>query len=231
MSQLGRRVWPEFDGTRASLAVPVGSTEQHGPHLPLSTDTEIACALADGLATRVSGVVVAPPLAYGASGEHQAFPGTLSIGETAVELVLVELVRAASETFPRIVLVSAHGGNARAVARATRRLRAEGRDVHAWSPAAVWSGDAHAGRVETSVMLALSPAHVRLDDAVPGNVTPLRELMPMLVATGVRGVSDNGILGDPDGASAREGREFLHNAIDALAGVVADWPESDPRWL
>ncbi len=63
MSRLGDRAWPELEGTRALLAVPVGATEQHGPHLPLSTDTDIACALARALTTRVGGVVVAPAVA------------------------------------------------------------------------------------------------------------------------------------------------------------------------
>ena len=61
-----------------------GSTEQHGPHLPLSTDTDIALALADALAARRPDVVVAPALPYGASGEHAGFPGTLSIGHEAL---------------------------------------------------------------------------------------------------------------------------------------------------
>src|SRR4030081_1452778 len=79
------------------LAVPLGSTEQHGPHLPLDTDTRIATALAAGLARRRDDGVVAPALPYGASGEHAGFPGTLSVGTPALELLLVELVRSASD--------------------------------------------------------------------------------------------------------------------------------------
>ena len=75
--------WPEI-GQRAAagavLAVPVGSTEQHGPHLPLSTDTDIAVALCDRLAAARPDVLAAPPVGYGSSGEHAGFPGTLSIG-------------------------------------------------------------------------------------------------------------------------------------------------------
>ena len=65
----------------AFLVVPVASTEQHGPHLPLSTDTDLAVALCGGLSRAWPGAVIAPPLAYGSSGEHQDFPGTLSIGQ------------------------------------------------------------------------------------------------------------------------------------------------------
>src|SRR4051812_19595886 len=90
------------------LAVGLGATEQHGPHLPLDTDTVIAQALVDGLAARLK-VRVAPTLPYGSSGEHAGFPGTLSIGQDALRIVLVELAR--SHPGP-VLLVCAHGGNA-----------------------------------------------------------------------------------------------------------------------
>jgi len=231
VSALGDHAWPQVDGAELVLAVPVGATEQHGPHLPLSTDTDIAVALARGLAARSATVTVAPALPFGASGEHQSFPGTLSIGQQAVESVLVELVRSATETFGRVVLISVHGGNAKPVARAVRRLVAEGRDVRAWSPAASWVGDAHAGRTETSVMLALHPDRVRLDAVVPGETRPLRELMPAMTLGGVAAVSPNGVLGDPTGATAGEGQRLLTGAVDALAAAIRDWPADGPVWL
>ncbi|MGH3398344.1 MAG: creatininase family protein, partial [Streptosporangiaceae bacterium] len=91
----------ELAAAGALLAVPVGSTEQHGPHLALSTDTDLAVALCARLARARSDVVVAPALHYGSSGEHQDFAGTLSIGQAALELVLVELGRSATQTFRR----------------------------------------------------------------------------------------------------------------------------------
>lgn len=150
----------------AILAVPVGATEQHGPHLPLTTDTDIAQALCDGLAAARPDVLVAPAVAYGSSGEHAGFAGTLSIGQEATELLLVELGRSASETFRRLLFVSAHGGNAGPVARAVARLRAESRDVEVFQPR--WPGDPHAGRPETALQLALRPSGVRMDRAVVG---------------------------------------------------------------
>ena len=208
-------------GANALLAVPVGATEQHGPHLPLSTDTDIAVALCRRLAAAVPATVIAPPLAYGASGEHHGFAGTLSIGRSATELVLLELGRSATETFERIVLVSCHGGNAEPVARATRRLRHEGRAVLSWGPR--FGGDAHAGRAETSIMLALDPGRVRRSDGVPGNTAPLSELWPRLRSGGVRAVSANGVLGDPAGASADEGRRLLDAAAGELVAAVRGW--------
>jgi mycofactocin precursor peptide peptidase len=212
--------WPEAD-RRALLVVPVGATEQHGPHLPLSTDTDIAVALADRLAATVPEAALAPAVAYGSSGEHEGFAGTLSIGREATEQLLVELGRSACDSFERVVFVSTHGGNATPVACATQRLQDEGRAVLAWSPR--FDGDAHAGRVETSLMLALDPDRVRRHDDVTGNAAPVRELWPTLRSRGVRAVSATGVLGDPDGASAAEGRRLLDAAGGNLVSAVRRW--------
>lgn len=257
---LGDLTWPEAErhaARDAVLAVPLGSTEQHGPHLPLSTDTDVAVAVARGLAAAppaVDGsaahdridVVVAPAVGYGASGEHAGFAGTVSIGAAALETVLVELGRSATETFRHVVLVSTHGGNDGPVRAATVRLRAESRDVLAWFASGItvpgdWSvagvaGDAHAGRAETSIQLALGPARVRADLAAAGNRAPLVELMPALRAGGVRAVSANGVLGDPAGASAAEGAALLAGLTANLTAAVRSWlsagsapPVADPR--
>jgi mycofactocin precursor peptide peptidase len=205
----------------ALLAVPVASTEQHGPHLPLSTDTDLAVALCARLAAARPGVVVAPPLAYGSSGEHEGFAGTISIGQEAVELVLVELCRSAALTFPRVLLVSTHGGNTEPVRRAEQRLRAESRDVYAWLPR--WQGDAHAGRTETSLQLMLAPQSVRINRARRGNTTPIDDLMPALRTSAVQAVSPNGVLGDPAGASAEEGESVLDDLLSDLLTRVRAW--------
>jgi creatinine amidohydrolase len=213
--------WPDADrlASSALLVVPVGSTEQHGPHLPLSTDTDIAVALAERLTRAVPEAVLAPAIAYGSSGEHQGFAGTLSIGPPALELLLIELVRSASGRFGQTLFVSAHGGNAEPVARATRRLREEGRPASWWSPN--WGGDAHAGRSETAVMLALHPDRVRLPRAAAGDGRSLAELWPLLSTEGVRAVSANGVLGDPTGADAAEGERLLDAATRDLIAAVA----------
>jgi mycofactocin precursor peptide peptidase len=217
---LADATWPEVERGAADrvLAVPVGSTEQHGPHLPLSTDTDVAVALVEALTRRRPETVAAPAIPYGSSGEHAGFPGTLSIGREATELLLVELGRSAFATFAGVVLVCAHGGNRAPVTRAEQRLREEGREVRAFFPR--WPGDAHAGRLETSLMLALHPRRLRPALAEPGATAPLGELMPRLVARGVREVSANGILGDPAGAGADEGRRLLDQGTDQLVRTV-----------
>jgi mycofactocin precursor peptide peptidase len=214
----------------AMLIVPVGSTEQHGPHLPLSTDADLAVVLCDQLCARRGqarpAVVVAPPVLYGSSGEHEGFAGTISIGQEATELLLTELGRSATRTFARVLLVSTHGGNAGPVRRAVDRLRAESRDVSVWFPR--WHGDAHAGRAETSLQLALAPGLVRLDRAEAGNTTPIAELMPALRATAVKGVSPNGVLGDPAGASAAEGTTMFGELLADLTNYLESWPDGRP---
>ena len=206
------------------LVVPLGPTEQHGPDLPLETDTTIATALDERLAARRPEVVVAPAMAYGSSGEHQSFAGTISIGQEAIETVIVELARSATETFDRVLLVCAHGGNAAAVTRAVALLRAEDRDVLAWDPAAVWHGDAHAGLIETSVMLALDPESVHMTHARAGNTSPLPTLLAAMRTGGVAAVSETGVLGDPCDATPEFGRALLARAIESLETLIAHWP-------
>jgi mycofactocin system creatininase family protein len=216
--------WPDVAERAAAgaiLAVPVGATEQHGPHLPLSTDTDIALALCDRLAGKRPDVLVAPAVAFGSSGEHAGFAGTLSIGQAATELLLLELGRSAAETFTRLLFVSAHGGNAAPVARAAARLRAESRDVEVFQPR--WEGDPHAGRPETALQLALRPAGVRMDRAVAGDRRPLGEVLPLLREGGVRAVTRTGVLGDPTAATAKEGRALLDELTAQLVSHVDGW--------
>jgi creatinine amidohydrolase len=220
MGALGRSAWPDLGAPRL-LVVPVGATEQHGPHLPLSTDTDIAVALAERVAASVPGAWVAPAVPYGSSGEHQGFPGTLSIGREATRALLVELGRSATETFERVLFLCAHGGNAQPLGDAVGLLRDEGRDARAATP--TWSGDAHAGELETSVMLALAPERVWWERAVAGETRPVGELMDALRSGGVRAVSDSGVLGDPTGAGAERGRALLDAEERRLTRMVRAW--------
>jgi creatinine amidohydrolase len=222
-TRLDSTAWPEVAATASEclLVIPLGSTEQHGPHLTFTTDTEVAVALADTLAARRDDVVVAPPLAYGSSGEHAGFAGTLSLGAPAFERAIVELVRSA-DAFAGVVLVSAHGGNAAPLAAAVATLDGEGRNVLAWSPSLA-GADAHAGRTETSMMLALRPEVVALEHAEPGDCRPIEDLLPDLRVGGMAAVSANGVLGDPSGASSVEGTALLHALADDLSAAVARW--------
>jgi mycofactocin precursor peptide peptidase len=207
------------------VIVPLGSLEQHGPHLPLGTDTRIAVAVAGGVAARRPGVAVAPPIAFGSSGEHAAFPGTLSIGTAALAEVLVELGRDASRHWDALLLVNGHGGNHDAVTEAVGRLAGEGRRCAAFTVAPA-GADAHAGRTETSLLLHLDPAAVHREQAEPGETRPIEDLIDRLRRDGVRPVSPNGVLGDPSGASASEGRRLLDELVAGclarLDGLLSD---------
>ncbi|MBU6315030.1 MAG: mycofactocin biosynthesis peptidyl-dipeptidase MftE [Acidobacteria bacterium] len=224
-SQLGDTTWTDHwrRDRPALLVVPIGSCEQHGPHLPLDTDTRIAVALAQGLAEKYEpgDLLVAPPIAITASGEHAGFPGTLSIGTEVFERVVVELVRSADWS-DGVVLVNGHGGNRTAVQRAVQVLQGEGRRVLSWWPR-VPGGDAHAGHTETSLMLAIAPELVHMSRAELGVTAPLADIVDELRVGGVAAVSRNGVLGDPLRANATHGRTLLTRLSIDLVAAVDEW--------
>lgn len=231
--RLGDATWPEVAGiSRAAsddrapapiVLVPIGSTEQHGPHLPLATDTIIAEELTGRAVHHTDGLMIGPTISMGASGEHAGFAGTLSIGSEVMTSVLIELVRSA-DWAAGVVLVNGHGGNHEAISSAVTTLTREGRNVLGWWPR--WPqrrdggpADLHAGRIETSMMLAIDPGLVRLELAIAGPDASIDELR----SRGVRAVSRSGVLGDPDGASGREGERFITEFVADLVHSIERW--------
>lgn len=213
--QLGAATWTEID--HPVVVVPVGSCEQHGPHLPLHTDTVIAQALADELAARRHDCLVAPPITVSASGEHSGFPGTLSIGTDAMVDVVVELARSA-DWAAGVVFVNGHGGNVMAMERAAAVFAAEQRKVLVWWPILAGS-DPHAGHTETSLMLAIARDEVRFERSITGPIPTMADL----VRHGVKPLSESGVLGDPTEATAAEGVRIFEHHTANLAAAVADW--------
>ncbi|MGO3326326.1 mycofactocin biosynthesis peptidyl-dipeptidase MftE [Gordonia sp. (in: high G+C Gram-positive bacteria)] len=226
---LGARVWSDLIDRDLTIVVPVGAVEQHGPHLPVDTDGRIAADVAaravEAAAYGVD-VLLAPAIAYGASGEHEGFPGTVSIGAEVLELLIVEYGRSVCRWASRVVFVNGHGGNALALASAVRLLRYEGRDA-AWWPCVFPGADAHAGDTETSVLLSTSPEDVRSDAVEAGATAPITELMDELRAGGVGAVSPNGVLGDPTTADAGRGAAMLAGGVRALAAALPTWTVRD----
>lgn len=203
---------------RPILALPVGSCEQHGPHLPLGTDTIIAEHLCEVLANAHTRVVIGPSLTVTSSGEHEGFSGTLSIGESATSSSIIELVRSANWA-SSVVLVNGHGGNSVAVRHAVATLRSESRNVTDWWPRS--TGDAHAGHVETSIMLHIAPDLVVHDRVEVGDMRPLQEIADALRSGGVRSVSANGVLGDPRSASNADGESLIARFTQELIDHVS----------
>ena len=200
------------------LLLPLGSCEQHGPHLPLDTDTQIAQHLCAQAAQQDNRILIAPSLSITASGEHAGFPGTLSIGTEALTQVLIEIVRSA-DWCSGVVFVNGHGGNTDAVKAAVRTLKSEQRNVASWWPR-IEHGDAHAGASETSMMLAIDPSRVNMAKAEAGSTKPIGEISAQLRSGGVRAVSANGVLGDPTTATSEHGQSLLSQLTQDLVTFI-----------
>jgi len=167
----------------------------------------------------MAAVVVAPAISIGASGEHQGFAGTLSIGTDVLASAIVEIVRTAGSEFSRVVVVNGHGGNVSAVARAAALCADEGRPIGVWH-ARLAGADAHAGAAETSVMLAIASSAVRMDLARAGSTAAMAEIIDDLRSGGVKAVAANGVLGDPTTATAEHGHEIFEQWVAEVCALL-----------
>jgi creatinine amidohydrolase len=233
--------WPEVEaeirGGRNTIVVPFGSTEQHGPHLPLGTDAMLGDEIGLVVAARLD-AFLAPTVRIGCSSHHLAFPGTLSIEEETFHRVVGDIVRSlARHGFRRVVLLPTHGGNfaplgaavekigpvpgVKLVAFADVGLLAEamlGLGAELGIPAA--EGGIHAGEWETSMMLALRPDLTRMERAEPGYTGDLMEGMQTMVARGTDAVAKNGIFGDPRRATPEAGRRYVDRIVDRVLAAI-----------
>ncbi len=233
--------WPEAERLGAEGAiglVSLGSLEQHGPHLPLATDSLLAERLAREIAERLPGpVVVTPVVRGGLSTHHLGFPGTVTIPPDAYRSLIVAYVEGLERMGIRKVgLWSWHGGNfgfvrecADGYAGAARvagysdlprffQLMADGA-----APTGLIApeSDAHAGGLETSTMLAEQPELVRPFDGVEGYTAAEPGWLERIFAEGIRSVSASGVLGAVAGANARAGELIFAKLADELAAFFA----------
>lgn len=236
--------WPEigatYDAHPTDVALlPVGATEQHGPHLPTGTDTILAAAICDAVSAR-TGAIVLPPVAVGCSyGHGRKLPGTFSLSPEGLASAVREIVEwAAVSGLRRILMVNAHFGNHASLMVATDHIRLERPDLRCgvvgwWSAdhevaaeTAADGGDIHANRSETSLMLAVAPNFVHLD-RIPHADDPDRtgDLVFRYTASSL---STNGVTGRPSEASADLGRRLMERTVAAIASLVERGRAEEP---
>jgi creatinine amidohydrolase len=208
---MGSATSAEIAESRPILLLPLGAWEQHGPHLPLDTDTIIITrVIADVLRhedLHTVNVMTAPALSITASDEHQGFPGTLSTGTQALKDSVVAICRSASWA-QGVCIVNGHGGNADALVAITSALTYEKITHSIWSLPSYIGGDMHAGRTETSLLLHIAPHEVRTNVIARG-ATQDTGLVEAMRSGGVQAVSENGIIGDASTATVSHGKAVL----------------------
>jgi creatinine amidohydrolase len=252
------RIWtelrgPEFAGLNpgAIAILPVGSAEQHGPHLPLNTDFVVADSLArDVVAARGDdlGLLLLPSMAVSKSNEHAWSPGTLWLSAATLLTVLDEIARCVATTPARkLVFLNGHGGNSALLQVASRDIRlAHGLqtfvmhpsvppDQGGVSPTAEFGMGIHAGVEETSVMLHLRPDLVKLELGqrnVPEHLASFERVgfgKPVSFGWLSNDFGTDGTLGDPTGATAEGGKQKYEAMIATAAQSLAEIAMFDPR--
>jgi creatinine amidohydrolase len=216
---------------QAAVAVlPIGSFEQHGAFLPLTTDTVVACTIARELAA-VHPVQVLPPVTVSCSHEHAEWPGTVSISATTLYAVVRDIADSLRRSgIGSLILVNGHGGNyvlrnivQESAGSGTRMALFPG--TADWNAARTRAGvqtpshsDMHAGEVETSILLHAHPELVR-----PGFETSdfLADDRKHLLTLGMPAYTKSGVIGRPSLASADKGKELLASLVDSFGEYVS----------
>lgn len=249
-TRLGLLTWSEVaeldrDGVVAVL--PTAAVEQHGPHLPLDTDTFLCTRIVEEAAARAQragSVLVAPTLAYGCSAHHMAFAGTLTLTAATFLTAVREICGSlASHGFRRLLVVNGHGGNSALARAAVQELAVQARVLAAavdyWALAREAAADvresspggmAHACEFETSLMLHLRPESVRQELVRREIPQPRFEaerldlVAPGAVAAGWRTdeLSTSGVLGAPDLATAEKGQRLFMACVDGLSALIEE---------
>jgi creatinine amidohydrolase len=217
----------------------VGSNEQHGPHLPTSTDSLIAEALAHKVAVKLGKALQAPTINVGCSEHHMAFPGTISIKpETLKSLVRDYCVSLAKHGFKNIIILPSHGGDFDPVRQVADELNRSLKETKVISftdlgglfrllagfslkhgVSAPESG-AHAGESETSVVLAIRKDLVDMEHAEAGFVGNYEDKVQLIWSQGIKAVTKNGVVGDPRKAEASKGEEYLELWAEKMVDFI-----------
>lgn len=226
----------------AILCLPMGSMEQHGPHLPLNTDTILAEAFTARIVERwgeAYDLWRLPPLAIGLSREHDWAPGTLSLSVAGMTALIRDLGREIVRALPtrNLLIVNAHGGNRGILEALGREMRADfGLNLCALHTGALMSPvsnaaipEIHAGRDETSAMLVLAPHLVRREAIAELKGTPDGEAVRALIldpaasfpwSSDDRRIAETGVIGDAREASVEHGNAVVARVVEAAGDVL-----------
>ncbi|MBH8599016.1 MULTISPECIES: creatininase family protein [unclassified Thermoactinomyces] len=225
--------WPEVKNVEIAF-LPIGSLEQHGYHLPIAADSIIAEAIAHECAKRFDHSFVCPVLPYSASFEHAGFPGSISLQSITIIMVVKDIIRSLERMgVDKIVMINGHGGNyllgniAQEMNVDHSRILLAPSRKH-WEKAyeqagisAAPSRDMHAGEGETSILMYLDEALVRMEQRVDVD-SPERDL---LTACGIKPYTETGAIGFPTRASADKGRILLQALGEQISMTVRKFME------
>jgi creatinine amidohydrolase len=210
--------------------LPVGSFEQHGAHLPLATDSLIACIVAKAISDAYP-MFLLPPITISCSHEHAGFPGTVSITASTLA-VLIDDIRDSLRTqgVEKLVIVSGHGGNY-VLSNIAQQANIHGPRLVVYPSAADWNtarlaagletnahDDMHGGEGETSILLHFAPDSVRDTWRSADHEASNR---PDLLTLGLHGYTSSGIIGRPSLASADKGAKLVDALVDGIAPHLA----------
>lgn len=254
--RLHSRTWPDVRALlddRPVVVVPIGATEQHGPHLPLETDFRMADTVAEMAAQRATEagtpVVVTPPIWTGFSPHHMEFPGTVTLRSSTLQAVIRDVaVSLWQHGFRKILVLNGHGGNANLLGAVTQSLRFE--DNVRIAVASYWSfasdrigewrqsgpgGIDHACEMEMSLMLHVRPELAHPDKVRDGTWFPRSRFLtgdlaigaPVSVSWSFGELTDDGTLGDPVKATAERGAELLDVIVGEVAAFLTEFRDWD----
>jgi creatinine amidohydrolase len=219
----------------------VGSNEQHGPHLPTSTDLLIANELAYRVSEKLGNALQAPTINVGCSKHHMAFPGTIDIKPETLRILIRDYCVSLEENgFRNIVIIPWHGGDFDPVQEVTEELNQRLKVARVISytdfkgllrsfaefslkhGVSVAESGAHAGEFETSIVLAIRKDLVNMDKAEQGFVGDYEEKIPIIWSQGIKSVTRNGVVGDPRKAEATKGEEYLERWAEKMADLIRE---------
>ena len=236
--------WPDIKDAMAegykTVVIGVGATEQHGPHLPLQTDARIGDEYAWRIAKKLGNALQGPTIRVGCSHHHLAFPGTVSLQATTLKAIVKDYAESLlHHGFKNIIFIPSHGGNCDPLQNTIEELRKtypEHRiigytDLLAFIDAQFKiteeegltrdEGGAHAGEIETSIVLALEPDLVMTDRYQAGYMGPLGENeVKTILERGMTALTRTGVLGDPTRSDPERGRLYLEKTVDFLVEEI-----------